>query len=84
MGKNDSDKFDRDPGTILYSWDPRGGKRVIISRSKSYGRRFHIRTWMLNSKGAYYPTRAGITLGIVELKKLRRALKKIAKKFEGS
>ena len=76
MRKNDSDRFDRDPGMVLYSWDPKRGKRVIVSRSKGYGRRFHIRTWVLNSKGAYYPTRAGITLGISELKKLRRALRK--------
>lgn len=82
MGKNDSGKFERDPGMVLYSWDPKRGKRVIVSRSKGYGRRFHIRTWMLNSKGAYYPTRAGVTLSLSELKKLRRALTKAIEMYK--
>lgn len=77
-------KFDRDPGTVLYSWDTQKGKRVIVSRSKGYGGRIHIRTWMLNTKGAYYPTRAGITLNVAELKKLRRGLKEAIKMYEGS
>lgn len=82
MGKNDSDKFDRDPGTVVDSWNPKRGKRVIVSRSRGYGRRVHVRVWLLNSKGAYHPTRAGITLTISELKKLRRALKKVREMYE--
>ena len=69
-------KFDRNPGEVVHYWERQSGARVICSRSKGYGRRFHFRVWMLNSKGAYYPTRAGITLTTTELKKLRLALRK--------
>lgn len=82
MNKTKGDRFDRNPGVVLHSWERKSGERIICSRSHGYGRRFHFRVWMLNSKGAYYPTRSGITLSIRELKKLRRALRKAIKMCE--
>ena len=76
MAKNSNLKFDRDPGLVLYSWKRAKRKRVICSKAEGYGGRFHFREWILNSDGAYYPTRSGITLSISELKELRRGLKK--------
>ncbi|MBB4397193.1 PC4/YdbC family ssDNA-binding protein [Bradyrhizobium sp. ERR14] len=82
MSKNDNGKFDRDPGTVVYSWGRKSGERVFVSRSKAYGNRIHIREWLLNDKGAYYPTRAGITLSLSEVRKLRRALEKACEMYE--
>ncbi len=69
-------RFDRNPGQVIRTWKRRDGERVVVSRSDGYGKRFHFRVWMRNGKGAYYPTRSGITFSISELQKLRRALKK--------
>lgn len=76
MSEKNGNRFERNPGKVLHTWERRDGERVVVSRSDGYGKRFHFRVWMRNGKGAYYPTRSGITFSISELQKLRRALKK--------
>ena len=69
-------RYDSDPGLVLASWRNQTGKRLIVSRNNGYGRKVHIRLWLRNDKGAYYPTRKGVTVGAAELKKLRGAVRK--------